>query len=244
MDRLDQPRLTLDLLETRLALVEGGAIYTTDAYTDRYLAVQNNSAQIREIDRTRTDSHRFVISHYRYGYHYVRQQVDSPANLSRVYEDHPTTTEQVLHNATPETEPEASLSVARNVSHPDWAYVGNNTVGELILRTALRTELDRSRAVSAAAGWGSDELVVVQHTRNDSRFGWAWVHRWDTADDATEATDALSAYASGRDEASPNAYRTSRVNATTTAFVFGTDGFVTNTTVSEGGDDVRVAVGS
>lgn len=244
LDRLDQSRLTLDLLKTRLALVEGGAVYTADAYTDQYLAVQNSSAQIRDIYRTRTDSHRIVISHYLYGYRYVARQVDSPANLSRVYENHPTTTEQILHDATPDTEPEASLSVSRNVSHPDWEYIGNNTVGELILRTALRTELDRSRAVSAAAGWGTDELVVVQHVRNDSRFGWAWVHRWDTAADASEATDAFSAYADARDSDSQYTYRVSRIDETTTAFVFGDDSLVTNTTVGEGGDAVTVSVGS
>jgi hypothetical protein len=244
MDRLDQPRLTLDLLKTRLALVEGGAVYATDAYVDRYLDVQNNSAHIRDIYRTRTDSHRVVLSHYRYGYRYVNQQIDSPANLPSVYENHPTTTEQILHNATPSEEPEASLSVSRNVSHPDWEYVGNNTVGELLLRTALRTELDRSRAVEAAAGWGTDELTVGQHVRNDSRFGWVWVHRWDTPADASEATDALSAYASARAADSPLSYRVRRVNATTTAFVFGDGAFVPNATVSDEDDDVTVTVGS
>jgi len=244
LDRLDQPRLTVDLIKTRAALVEGGAVYAADAYTDRYLDVQNNSAYVRDLYQTRTPTHRSALSHYLFGYRYVDSRIDSPTNLSTVYESPPRTTEQILHNETTESEPEASLAVSENASAPDWEYVGNNTIGELTMRTALRTELDRQPAVTAATGWGTDELTVFQHVRNDTRFGWVWVHRWDTSEDATDAIDAFEDYASARDAASPFAYRVRQINATTTVLVFGDDAFVENATVSDSEAGVRVTVGS
>ncbi|WP_136717920.1 hypothetical protein [Halorientalis salina] len=245
LDRLrtQDARTTTDEAKVYRSLQEGGAVYVTDAYTERYLDGRNDSAVAREyMDESPT--HWSALAPYYFGNRYVADRIDSPANLSVVYEDRPVTTEQLIHNYTRAEEPPAALTVETNATGSDWEYEGNNTLGEMTTRGALGTELNRSRAAAAAAGWGTDELTIFSRTGEDDRFGWAWVHRWDDASEADEAAAALEAYADRRDESGTYDFAFTRVDEGTTALVFGDPALVANATVSGTTGNVSVAVGS
>lgn len=239
---LGRERLTTDRLKTRRSLVEGGAVYVADVYAHRYLDVQNNSAYVRDLYESGSATYRSALAQYRFGAQYVAHRIDDPANLSRAYDDHPRTTEQVIHNYSRSEEPPANLSVAVGNTTDEWSSLGNNTLGEMTTRTALGTELDDDRSAAAATGWGTDHLAVLQHATNDSRFGWAWVMRWDTAAGAGDLDAALDDYATARDRASPADFRVVSLDDRTVALVFGDPAFVTNATVRADGN-VTVAVG-
>ncbi len=240
---LGQERLTTDRLKTRRSLVEGGAVYVADVYAHRYLDVQNNSAYVRDLYESGSATYRSALAQYRFGARYVAHRIDDPANLSQAYDDHARTTEQVIHNYSRSEEPPANLSVTTDAPSEGWESLGSNTLGEMTARTALGTELDDDRATAAATGWGADHLAVLQHATNDSRFGWAWVMRWDTATEAAELEAALDDYATARDRASPADFRVASVDDRTVALVFGDPRFVERASIAEADGNVTVAVG-
>ncbi|MFD1586834.1 hypothetical protein ACFR9U_07555 [Halorientalis brevis] len=243
LDELRTGRVTTDEAKTLRALQEGGAVYVTDAYTQQYLDVQRNSAFAREY-MSKSPTHWSALAPYYFGSQYVASRIDSPQQLSNVYDNRPNTTEQILHNETRREEPPADLAVESTVSASQWQYLGNNTLGEMTTRGALGTELTQSRAAEAAAGWGRDEIAIFRHTGGDERYGWAWVHRWDDASEADEAASALRTFAERRNDASTYEFAVTRVSDGTTALVFGDDAFVANATVTGTTSNVSVAVGA
>jgi hypothetical protein len=244
LNDLNQPRVTSDLIVTRLALVEGGAVFVADAYTDRYLDVRNNSAFVSDLYETRSPAYRNALARYYFGHQYIDRRIDSPSELESAYQNYPQTSEQLLHNETRDAEPPANLTLSTNTTDSDWQYQTNDTVGELSTRIHLSTELDRQRAADAAAGWGLDELRLYEHVRTQSRYGWAWVHRWDDESEADEARAALRDFASQRRDDSNLDFEAVRVSDETTALVFGDQEFVDATTVDGSTANVTVSVGS
>ncbi|WP_324663242.1 hypothetical protein [Haloarcula sediminis] len=242
--QLREPRLTTDRLKARRSLVEGGAVFVADAYTERYLDIRSNSAYAHALYRNGSATHRSALAPYVFGSQYVDHRIDDPANLSAAYERYPRTTEQVIHNYSRADEPPASLDVTAGAGSGDWAYLGNNTLGEMTTRSALDTELDRDRAASAAAGWGNDRLTIYRHATDEERDGWAWVLRWDSASEAAELDAALSTYADARDSDSPRTFRVEPIDEETVALVFGDPAFVERATVSGTDGNVRVGVGA
>ncbi|MDS0281033.1 hypothetical protein [Haloarcula onubensis] len=239
--RLSQPRLTTDRINARRSLVEGGAVFVADAYSQRYLDVRSNSAYARALYRNGSATTRSALSPYVFGNQYVDSRIDDPANLSVAYESYPRTTEQVIHNETPGEEPPANLSVTATAESERWDSLGNNTLGEMTTRAALDTELGRERAAAAAAGWGTDRLAVYRHAANDSRYGWAWVMRWDNASETDDLEAALSTFADAREGASSAAFRVATVDDETVALVFGDPAFVEEVEVAGRDGNVSVA---
>lgn len=243
LDELRTSRVTLDEAKTLRSLQEGGAVYVADAYTKRYLDVQTNSAFVRaHLDDSPT--HWSALAPYHFGSQYIAHRIDSPTNLSAVYQHRPHTTEQIMHNYSRSEEPPASLSVEPNVSGSTWRYLANNTLGEMTTRGALNTELSRSRAAAAAAGWGTDELTIFARGTTQPQYGWAWVQRWDNSTEADQAAAAFRTYAHRRNASADYRFRFVRVTDATTALVFGDPAFVTNATVAGTTGNVSVSVGS
>lgn len=240
--RLRQPRLTTDLLTTRRSLIEGGAVFVADAYTETHLDVQGNSAYARALYRNGSATTRSALAPYVFGSQYVDSRIDDPADLAAAYESYPRTTEQVIHNETPSEEPPATLRVTATAESEQWTPRGNDTLGEMTTRSALDTHLDRERAAAAAAGWGTDRLTIYQHATNESRHGWAWVMRWDNASETDELQTALSAYASAREGNATAAFRVERIDRETVALVFGDRAFVDRAGVAETDGTVTVGV--
>ncbi|NHN47549.1 hypothetical protein G9464_08060 [Halostella sp. JP-L12] len=233
LDALDRPRLTNDLLQTRLALVEGGAVYVTDAYTERYLDAPAQSERVAERYADGDPAERLFYARYYFGSRYVAAQVDDPSELERAYDDYPRTTEQLLHNLTPGEEPARNLSVAAETGD-EWREGENDTLGELTARIVLQSELNDTVAREAAAGWGADEVVGMAGDEQ----AYAWVLRMDDAAEADELEPALTAFADERGDEVDAAFAVERVADETVALTVGPESLDATVT----GDDGNVTV--
>lgn len=243
LDRLRTERVLTDQRKTYRALQEGGAVFVADAYAHRYLDVRNNSAFVRERYREGGPAYRSALAPYLFGKQYVAHTIDSPSNLSTVYEQYPRTTEQLLHNYTREEEPEKNLTVSAS-GGSSWQLLGNNTMGEMTTRHSLGTELSTERAAAAATGWGSDELSVFRSSTDPNQYAWVWTHRWDNSSEADEAVAALDDYQVSRQTDTDLDFRTVRVSDETTALVFGPESFADAASVEGTTANVTVQVGS
>ncbi len=235
------------------ALIEGGAVYTTDEYMRAYGNGTLNSAWYPEIQESYPEGHvgRLLNARYIVGADYVSERADSPATLSKVYEDPPTTTEQVIHGDTPEGEPATPLSVDAQAGG-EWLPSGTDQYGELFVRYALESELGSQQATRAAAGWGNDTLVFYQSTESNAT-GYVWVLDWDDAANDTEFRDAMT---EALDERGPRAEgtwtlandsesaRVIDIGSETTAVVFGPERFVDGVSLSPKEQAVTITVDS
>jgi len=183
------------------SLLEGAAVYTTDAYLERYTDNgTRNSPVYRAIAEALPQGHvaRYGNSQYVEGFEYVASRVGDPADIPRVYESPPTTSEQVIHNLTPEEEPPVALEASVEPAE-GWREVGTDRLGEAFVRTALAVGVPQARADRAAAGWGTDRLYVYRAPdRTDASYAWAFA--WDDAGEAAEFERALRAYLDARGE--------------------------------------------
>ena len=113
----------------------------------------------------------------------------------------------------------------------------------MTIRSALGTELSPDRAAAAATGWGTDRLLVFQHGRNGSRWGWVLVTRWDTPAETDDLAAALDTFATARAADSSYSFRTTSLDDRTVALVFGDPAYVERASVTATGGAVSVTVG-
>ena len=105
--------------------------------------------------------------------------------------DPPRSSEQILHPEKWHTKRDDPVVIpwpdlARVL--PGWSKVAEAQLGELTVRTLLRTSLKKAlkkdnRAAQAAAGWAGDRFAVYE--KNGERL-LAWITEWDTDADARE----------------------------------------------------------
>lgn len=227
------------------ATIEGAAVFGADAYWARYLGNGTRPrADARALYEGTTGAGRLSAAPYLFGYRHAAARVDDPANLSTVYRDPPTTSEQLLHPAV--TEGPATLET--RASETEWrGAVTGQRYGELFVRAALRAGVNRSAAARAAAGWGSDaRLDFVGPARER---GYAWVLRFDDAVNATEFRAVAEAWLEARASydteremwvGADGEYRLARVDDWTVVWLAGDDGFVANASVGATDDTVTV----
>lgn len=175
------------------ALMEGGAIVTTDAYLDRYgNASDANSEMYTRVQSKLPDGHirKYGNAKYVFGDAYMESFVEDPGELPAVYENPPRTSEQVIHGVAPHEEPPAPLSVALDTG-AKWRAAGNNRMGEAFARFAMEQWVGSDRAARAAAGWGNDTVRYLRPTNGSGETAYVWTLRWD---DAANATEFASAY--------------------------------------------------
>ncbi|MEF8908175.1 MAG: hypothetical protein V5A13_09970 [Haloarculaceae archaeon] len=183
------------------SLLEGSAVYTTDAYLRRYTDNgTQNSPVYRAIAEALPPGHvgRYGNSQYVEGVEYVASRVEDPADLPRVYEAPPTTSEQVIHNRTPGEEPAVTLDATVDPAE-GWQEVGTDRLGEAFVRTTLAVGVPQARADRAAAGWGNDRLYVYR-APGQRNASYAWTFAWDDAGEAAEFEQALRGYLDARGE--------------------------------------------
>jgi hypothetical protein len=241
---------TTDGVYVRRALMEGDAVFTTDAYLETDDVTDQRNAPL--YDRIGAvyppgDANRFRNSQYVVGHEYVASQVADPAAVEDLYADPPTTSEQLLHELPPGSEPPVALSIDRTTGEA-WRYVGDDRMGEAFTRHALASELGMDRAATAAAGWGNDSLQIFRPT-DGGEPSYAWVLRWDDEANATEfeaaAADAFDSIGSEAGEywrltPSDGVAAIDRPTPQTVVLLLGAEAFVTNTTVA--GEDATVSL--
>jgi len=220
------------------ATLEGAAEFVGMRYAEEYgLAYGPYEALVEEYDGA-GPFRRLELAPYRYGARYVRQRVDSPRNLTAVYDDPPRTAEQVVHGYAPDEEAPKSLSVSVEGANSSWAWSDSDVQGELFLRIALGAELDDDRAARAAEGWGADRLLTLER---ENETGYAWVFRWDDADVADEFRTAFEQYRESRADGSDAVFRTVDVSDATVVVFAGDPAFVGNASASGDTADVTLA---
>ncbi len=222
------------------AVLEGAAVHAADAYVERYLPeTRPNSALYPSVRAAYPPGsyQRYVTAGYVEGTEYVAERVDSPANLSAVYERPPTTSEQVIHGLSPDAEPARPLSVDVRADGSPFAAVGQDTMGEAFVRTMLAGGVNESAAAAAAAGWGNDRRIVV---RSNDSVGYAWALRWDAPADAREFRNA--AVRTLTDLPGIGSVRIETVGRGTVVLLLGDEAFVRGATVSGDPGDVVVTV--
>jgi hypothetical protein len=227
------------------SVLEGMAVYVTDAYVERHVPnVASNSALYDRIENVTPPGTpgRYGNAWYASGADYAAARLDSPAEVERLVEAPPTTSEQVIHGYAPGVEPPRPLSVS--VAESEWSAIGSDRKGEALLRVVLQNGLPEAAADRAAAGWGNDSLTTL---RSGSSVGYAWAIRWDDRANATEFESAFREYLDARGNRSGgvrrvdgNAFDLRRASPDTTVVLVGNRSFVTGTEVTADGAAVSV----
>jgi hypothetical protein len=242
--------VTVDSIRARRMALEGGAVFVTDAYVRAHMpdARLQSAVFATDYEHPPTPETRLALAPYHLGYRYVNARVDDPENLSAAYDPMPATTEQALHYPDRAGEHPASLSTTVTTDG-NWSKLREgNRQGELFVRVLLRTELDRERAVEAAAGWGNDHWMQF-HDGDDDGDGFydvegaAWVLRWDSAADADEFAAAARTFTDRRATNTTGSFTVRRLDDDTVAMLVGTDSFLGNASVAVEDDGVTVDVG-
>jgi hypothetical protein len=234
-----------DAERTVESVVDGAALYVETAYWRRYVGTGESPANEswRRYRTVESPTELYASAPAAFGQRYVAGRVDAPTNLSTVYENPPRTTEAVIHGYAPGAERPVPLSVEANgdawfpISDPD-------RLGELSVRLVVRTATNDSVAAAAADGWGNDRAIEFAGRTGD---GFAWVLRWDDAENATEFATHFRTYLENRGnrtgglwvDDTGTTFRFVRTSERTTAVLFGDREFVRNATV-EGDSDVTV----
>lgn len=220
---------TTDGQVVRTSILEGSATTVETVYWERHVDTGTSPADgMTNSYRSTSGARQWVFAPYHFGTNYVQKRVDSPEDMGTVYENPPQTSEELLHGLSGGAEPLPPLSVG--VRSADWERNGTDRTGELFVRVALDTELERDRATRAAAGWGTDSRVAL--VNGDDR-AYVWALRWDDRANATEFDRALGAYLDDRATTDGDvwmdgstAFDSERVDDETVVLVLGDESFV------------------
>ncbi len=234
------------------ALLEGGAIVSTDAYLDRYGTTSDaNSEMYITVQEKLPNGHvgKYGNAKYVYGDQYMESRVTDPSELSAVYENPPRTSEQILHGFDPDEEPPVPLAVSLDTG-AKWRVSGHDRMGEAFARIALEQWVGPDRAARAAAGWGNDTVQYLRPANGSGETAYVWTLRWDDAANATEfATayrDSLDARGTHREGlwnlTSESAATLLTPTDRTTVVAFGPESLVGNLTAAGDDGDVTVTV--
>jgi len=228
---------------TYYLVLEGAATYVQDRYERAHMDPDRRAMERKRADYANASAlSRLSLARYHYGAQYVAARAGSPANLSGVHLNAPNSSEQVLHGT---DDPIAELDVSAQEGS-GWTVEERDRMGELFLRIALRTELDRSVAVDAAAGWGDDRKVA--YTNGDAA-AYAWVLQWDDTSNATEFEGAFTTHleAKARKEGGVwtaengnHSYRVERPRKRTVVVFLGNESFVRKASTGEENGEVVV----
>ncbi|HMB51486.1 MAG TPA: hypothetical protein VKM69_12575 [Natronoarchaeum rubrum] len=236
---LIEPTGPTDRQMTKTALIEGGATYVGDEYTEEHLSdVPLQSEQMRRSYERSASGDRFFVAPYYFGAEYVDDRLDSPANLQTVYADPPANTAELLHGES--AGEQLPMSIAVDTADGEWTATSRDRKGELFTRIALRASLDDDAAAAAAAGWGNDSAIAFDSDGGGAPEAFVWTFRWQTSGEADEFVAAFEDGLDGRTDDWADRTSVERVADRTVAIAMGPDEFREQTTIS--GSDGSVAI--
>ncbi|AMV39456.1 hypothetical protein [Planctomyces sp. SH-PL62] len=119
---------------------------------------------------------------------------DGWKGIDAAYLDPPLSTEQILHPAKYEENPDnpTLIELGNLDPGPGWKEVGRNVLGEMQTAVLLR----RHGGTAAAAGWDGDRYAAFEGP--DGKLGLVWMTTWDSESDAREFAQALVRYQTDR----------------------------------------------
>ena len=237
------PNRTTDSRFVIRSIQEGAAVVGTDAFVERYHEdALPNSALYQRLQRAYSAGslQQFYNARYIEGAEYVAAKA-SPNTVEQVYRNPPRTSEQVIHELAPGSEPRRPLAITARLNGSAFSTVGRDTMSEAFIWTALRNSLNESVAMRAAAGWGNDRRLTV---RAGDAVGYAWAIRWDDAENASEFVATFRASREGQTTGDKSEVRLTTVSDQTVVVLAGDPPFVDVVTVNGTTDAVAVSVGS
>ena len=113
--------------------------------------------------------------------------------INKIYSDPPTSSEQIMH---PEKyygerdNPKPVDAAAKSAKlGPEWKIPYKSVFGEFMIGQLLELHINDDRAKRAAAGWGGDEVLLLENGAGQNAV---WIEtEWDTANDAEKFFDAM-----------------------------------------------------
>lgn len=237
-----QPGST-DSQMTYLAIVEGVPVFVEDEYARTYgdggpTGMDDMIRGYRNADGVQ----KYALAPYAFGAKYAKGRAVTASNASRLYKTPPRTTEAIIHHYAPGEEPIRPLRT--NVTDASWQWSDRDRLGELFVRQVLVTELNETRAATAAEGWGVDRQLTF--TR-ENETAYVWALRWDSAADADEFERATRAYLDSRGErhdgvwrVDDTSFRLDRPSPEVVVLVVGPGQFVEDTAVSGTNESVGI----
>lgn len=237
-------RETMEGYFTSDAMVEGGANFVTESFTDfTYLDRQRARWQ----DANTTVSQRLSGWPYYRGFEYLSTRLDDPAQLWSMYDDPPESTATILRGESPGDEP-PERSLASGVD--GFRISEEGRVGAAYAEIVLASELDPSRARTVAAGWEwggfrsyrpADAVpgVPTEHV---------WLTEWTDASAADAFESAMVTYLDGRATAQDGSWaleddrsaRLERIDSDAVALVVGPPSFHANVSVTTTADGYAI----
>ena len=121
-------------------------------------------------------------------------------NIENVFLDPPSTTEQILHTEKyfiNRDEPDYPKlpDLSEFYSKYNLVPLYENIFGELNINILLKLRLPYKLSNESAQGWDGDRYVVFKNIDDDSLYGYIFITRWDTYDDAREFFEAFYQWA-------------------------------------------------
>ena len=201
-----------DYLLAQQALFEGDATVTALQFTidpfKRHFSELPNLAFIMETQMETELSNSPVLSAtpkfmretlifpYGYGASFLQEiWKNNPSweAVNKIYSDPPASTEQIMHpekyyGTRDNPKPVDAAAKAARLG-AEWRASYKSVLGEFMLGQLLELHFNKDRAKRAAAGWGGDEVLLLE---NGSGQNAVWIEtEWDTADDAEKFFDAM-----------------------------------------------------
>lgn len=258
--------VTTQTLFLTVTIAEGAAVFVQQRYWSRYMPPGSfePAAKYRREYHDGTPMRRTTSASYYFGYRYLAHRLDSARNLTAVFANPPRTTEELIHELPPGSEPPTALSIDGRSGavwsldprvEPDAAHlerhVAPDTKGELFVRHALQAGVNDTAAARAADGWGNDGMLAYQRA-NDGARGFVWTIRFDDSSNASEFESVFIDYLSNRGRRDGSfwamgdvegvTFRMITVDERTVTLVFGPRPFTANTSVSAANGPVVVEV--
>jgi hypothetical protein len=190
----------------QLALIEGDAVSVQTTWTQanltpeelgQLLAASLDPKAIEALRKAPAYLRETVLFPYQDGLNFIGALIGSGGydRVDAAFADPPTSTEQILHPDTfaPREAPidvQLPAGLAKTMGS-GWSEIGQDTLGELILRIWLaQNGVPTTLAGAASAGWGGDRVVLLHNPAGDLTIGFRT--EWDTADDADEFAAAAN----------------------------------------------------
>ena len=138
-----------------------------------------------------------LIFPYGYGASFLQaiwKQNPSWEAINKIYSDPPTSTEQIMHpekyyGTRDNPKPVDATAKAAKLGS-EWKIPYKSVFGEFMTGQLLELHMNNDRAKRAAAGWGGDEVLLLENSAGQNAV---WIEtEWDTADDAEKFFDAMN----------------------------------------------------
>ena len=190
------PRWTTDSQLVSTALVEGDAMWTTEQYLDRHT---DGSYAVADYNRTLAREawpNSVGGTPYYYGYEYYRATGGSPAERTAAIRRPPNSTAELLHPGEPATRAALPDPPESSQEFDELTMYHRDTVGELVIRHALRLNGQSfDRAAAAADGWANDRMYYYTEEATTATH---WVSVWENSTEAAEFVAAWRAMLDAR----------------------------------------------